>query len=51
MNVNDFDFIRVIGRGSYAKVIYVSIITYYHFSVRTDLLEITPYNNCIHFLR
>ena len=24
MNVNDFDFIRVIGRGSYAKVIYVS---------------------------
>ena len=24
VNVNDFDFIRVIGRGSYAKVIYVS---------------------------
>lgn len=26
VNVNDFDFIRVIGRGSYAKVIYVSLI-------------------------
>ena len=26
VNVHDFDFIRVIGRGSYAKVIYVSNI-------------------------
>ena len=26
MNVHDFDFIRVIGRGSYAKVLYVSDI-------------------------
>ena len=26
VNVHDFDFIRVIGRGSYAKVLYVSHI-------------------------